>query len=33
VSARGGVLTLDLQGNRVHLAGMAKTMGNFGFEI
>ena len=33
VSARGGVLKLRLNGDRVDLAGTAKTVGNFTFEI
>jgi PhzF family phenazine biosynthesis protein len=33
VSARGGVLTLALQGDHVHLAGQAKTVRDFEFEI
>jgi PhzF family phenazine biosynthesis protein len=33
VSERGGVLNLELQGDRVHMAGKAKTVGNFRFEI
>jgi PhzF family phenazine biosynthesis protein len=33
VSERGGVLNLELEGDRVRLAGKAKTMGNFRFEI
>jgi len=33
VSARGGVLKLELNGDRVYLGGEAKTTGNFTFEI
>jgi predicted PhzF superfamily epimerase YddE/YHI9 len=33
VSERGGVLNVALHGERVHLAGKAKTMGDFRFEI
>jgi predicted PhzF superfamily epimerase YddE/YHI9 len=32
VSARGGVLRVDLHGDRVHLSGSAKTMAEFEFD-